>query len=124
MGACLYLQGALESTRVWVDIFAVSQHPSSDQVDDLSNLKTAINQSQATLVCLDRAGTPLTRVWCLYEFDNTIALKGTDALVLLTPEDFSRRDMAEVREDWAGQGSAGGPQCAGVDKSVVFEFLA
>lgn len=30
---------------------------------------------QATLVCLDSAGTPLERVWCLYEFDNTLALK-------------------------------------------------
>ncbi|EFJ49075.1 hypothetical protein VOLCADRAFT_104512 [Volvox carteri f. nagariensis] len=90
-----HLQGALDSTRVWLDIFAVNQHPGAEQKDDLENLRTAIALSQATLVCLDARGTPLERVWCLYEFDNTLALKGADALVLLTPG-FSIREIASI----------------------------
>ncbi|GIL66739.1 hypothetical protein Vafri_20215, partial [Volvox africanus] len=90
-----HLQGALDSTRVWLDIFAVNQHPGAEQKDDLENLRTAIALSQATLVCLDARGTPLERVWCLYEFDNTLALKGADALVLLTPG-FSTREIASI----------------------------
>ncbi|KAG2487965.1 hypothetical protein HYH03_013405 [Edaphochlamys debaryana] len=90
-----HLQGALDSTRVWLDIFAVNQHPGAEQKDDLDNLKTAIRLSQATLVMLDAAGTPLERVWCLYEFDNTITIKGADALVLLTPG-FSVREIASI----------------------------
>ncbi|KAG2433437.1 hypothetical protein HXX76_008494 [Chlamydomonas incerta] len=90
-----HLQGALDSTRVWLDIFAVNQHPGVEQKDDLDNLRTAIRLSQATLVVLDAAGTPLERVWCLYEFDKTLALKGADALVLLTPG-FSVREVASI----------------------------
>ena len=47
----------------FADIFAVNQHPGAEQKDDLNNLRTAIDLSQATLVVLDSAGTPLERVW-------------------------------------------------------------
>lgn len=41
----------------------MNQHPGAEQKDDLNNLRTAIDLSQATLVVLDSAGTPLERVW-------------------------------------------------------------
>ena len=37
----------------------------------------------------------MRRVWCLYEFDNTIRLKGPDKLVLLAPG-ICLLDMAKV----------------------------
>ncbi|GLI58954.1 hypothetical protein VaNZ11_000672 [Volvox africanus] len=92
---CDHLSGALESTKVWIDIAAVNQHPSDQQQDDLANLRNAIYKSKATLMCLDVTGAPLKRVWCLYECDNTITIHGPDRLVLLTPN-FSVKDMASV----------------------------
>ncbi|GLC68369.1 hypothetical protein PLESTF_000683700 [Pleodorina starrii] len=92
---CDHLSGALDTTRVWIDIAAVNQHPTEQQQDDLANLRNAIYKSKATLMCLDVTGAPLKRVWCLYECDNTITIHGPDRLVLLTPN-FSVKDMASV----------------------------
>ncbi|PNW74724.1 hypothetical protein CHLRE_12g512750v5 [Chlamydomonas reinhardtii] len=92
---CDHLSGALDSTKVWIDIAAVNQHPTEQQQDDLANLRNAIYKSKATLMCLDVTGAPLKRVWCLYECDNTITIHGPDRLVLLTPN-FSVKDMASV----------------------------
>ncbi|KAG2494495.1 hypothetical protein HYH03_007264 [Edaphochlamys debaryana] len=92
---CDHLSGALDSTKVWIDIAAVNQHPTEQQQDDLANLRNAIFKSKATLMCLDVTGAPLKRVWCLYECDNTITIHGPDRLVLLTPN-FSVKDMASV----------------------------
>ncbi|KAG2452564.1 hypothetical protein HYH02_002801 [Chlamydomonas schloesseri] len=92
---CDHLSGALDSTKVWIDIAAVNQHPNEQQQDDLANLRNAIHKSKATLMCLDVTGAPLKRVWCLYECDNTITIHGPDRLVLLTPN-FSVKDMASV----------------------------
>ena len=36
-----------------------------------------------TLVCVDAAGTPFTRIWCLHELDHTLQAGG-DKLRLLT----------------------------------------
>ncbi|KXZ56037.1 hypothetical protein GPECTOR_2g1589 [Gonium pectorale] len=92
---CDHLSGALDSTKVWIDIAAVNQHPTEQQQDDLANLRNAISKSKATLMCLDVTGAPLKRVWCLYECDNTITIHGPDRLSLLTPN-FSVKDMASV----------------------------
>lgn len=43
---CDHLSGALDSTKVWIDIAAVNQHPSEQQQDDLANLRNAIHMSK------------------------------------------------------------------------------
>ncbi len=43
---CDHLSGALDSTRVWIDIAAVNQHPTEQQQDDLANLRNAIFKSK------------------------------------------------------------------------------
>jgi hypothetical protein len=51
----------------WVDIFAISQHPGTAQMDDLDGLKDVIKDAEQTLMVLDPAGVVLTRIWCLFE---------------------------------------------------------
>ena len=41
----------------------------------LATLKTAVRQCSATLLCMDKAGSPLQRLWCLWEMDCTVAAK-------------------------------------------------
>lgn len=55
-----------QNTFVWLDIFAVNQHPATSQADDLANLHNVIRNSKATLMVLDSPALVLTRIWCLY----------------------------------------------------------
>ena len=41
---------------VWLDIFAVNQHPGKAQDDDLSKLQDVIKQSDKTLLVMDNDG--------------------------------------------------------------------
>ena len=51
-----------KSVFVWIDIFAVKQHRSADQANDLKNLHEAIKNSKiSVLVCLDSNLKLLTR---------------------------------------------------------------
>ena len=50
------------SVFIWIDIFAINQHPTTDKTDDLTNLHLAVRKSLfGTLVCLDRGGQLLKR---------------------------------------------------------------
>ncbi|KAG2484060.1 hypothetical protein HYH03_017080 [Edaphochlamys debaryana] len=88
--------GAVPSeVYVWVDIFAVNQHPGQEQDDDLAQLNTAItNASGGTLVVLDHQAGPLGRVWCLFEIWITVRDKGLGALHLLT-YGFTNNDIRD-----------------------------
>ncbi|GAX79018.1 hypothetical protein CEUSTIGMA_g6458.t1 [Chlamydomonas eustigma] len=44
---------------VWIDIFAINQHPGREQVDDLAHLQNVIRQAQSTLLILDDTGQVL-----------------------------------------------------------------
>lgn len=64
---------------VWVDVFAINQHdPSADLLDGLV-LSRTIELAAHTLVVLDRAALPMSRLWCLYE----IGCTPPDKLLLL-----------------------------------------
>jgi len=60
------------SIFLWIDIFAVTQHPGEDQIFDLSQLEMVIEDTTTTLMVLDRNGLPLSRCWCLFELFVTI----------------------------------------------------
>ncbi|KAG2427326.1 hypothetical protein HXX76_012521 [Chlamydomonas incerta] len=70
---------------LWLDIFAVNQHPDTTQADDLANLQNVIRHSQATVMLLDAQGAVLTRIWCLYEAWKTAEFKGAGGLQVLAP---------------------------------------
>ena len=62
---------------LWLDVFAVSQHPGEHQKNDLARLEATIARADCTtLVVLDAAGIPLTRCWCVYEFFVTLLHSG------------------------------------------------
>ena len=52
---------------LWLDIFAINQHPGTNQQNDLMGLKEVVEDADKTLMVLDLQGVILTRVWCLYE---------------------------------------------------------
>jgi hypothetical protein len=65
VGAIRQHLGEQKNVFLWIDIFAISQHKSKEQVDDLKNLHIAVKQStQGTLVCMDENGKLLTRFVC------------------------------------------------------------
>ncbi|GLI65273.1 hypothetical protein VaNZ11_008765, partial [Volvox africanus] len=69
VGLCAhYLRGAVATdTYVWCDIFIINQHPGQQQADDLQQLRLAVRDAAAVLVCTDAAGAPFQRIWCLFE---------------------------------------------------------
>ena len=67
---------------VWLDIFAINQNKGACQGDDLSQLKEVVEDADQTLMILDREGSVLSRIWCLYEAWHT-GKKGKDALKLM-----------------------------------------
>jgi hypothetical protein len=77
-----HLSSASDATRVWVDLFAINQHSPGGGTSELGQLAVTINNTEATLVCLDQDAVPLTRIWCLHEFDHTLR-GGGDKLRLL-----------------------------------------
>lgn len=64
------------SIFLWIDIFAVNQHGGDAMEYDLSSLGKMVEISKATLVCLDKKGRLLTRIWCLYEIWTTLCCSG------------------------------------------------
>ena len=52
---------------VWLDIFAINQNEGASQGDDLSQLKEVVEDANQTLMILDKEGSVLTRIWCLFE---------------------------------------------------------
>ena len=79
--------------RLWLDLFALSAHeahpPSPLSGEDLEAavagaLTDPISASKAVLLVLDPASTPLRRLWCLFELDAAVHLKGPDGLLILT----------------------------------------
>ena len=63
---------------LWLDIFAITQHPGVLQSNDLSRLESTIARKECTtLVVLDEEhGVPLTRCWCIFEFFTTLLHAG------------------------------------------------
>lgn len=41
---------------MWLDIFAVNQHPGQEQSDDLANLQLVIKEAKQTLLIMDSTG--------------------------------------------------------------------
>ena len=66
---------------IWVDIFAINQHDPGADLHGGKALARTIELVGETLVVLDKAAFPLTRLWCLYEIGST----PPDKLRLLTP---------------------------------------
>jgi hypothetical protein len=68
---------------VWLDIFAINQNEGSSQGDDLAQLKEVVEDADQTLMILDKEGSVLTRIWCLFEAWHT-GKKGPGTLRLLS----------------------------------------
>lgn len=56
-----------EEVFVWLDIFAINQNEGASQGDDLAQLKEVVEYADQTLMILDKEGSVLTRIWCLFE---------------------------------------------------------
>lgn len=77
---------ALWDTVLWVDVFAVNQHPGVSRDADLSELQEVLRCSLTTLICLDAGAQALTRTWCLYEIWQSYIIAGDKRIVLLPYE--------------------------------------
>lgn len=75
-----HLSSAEDSVRVWLDLWGINQHHTDE--GELDQFAVAIQQSTASLVCLDAGATPLQRIWCLHEIDHTFR-SGSEKLQLL-----------------------------------------
>jgi len=72
-GVLDYLSDASDSTLVWLDIFAVNQHPDTNLAQnkaDVDAFKLVLEACEAgTIVVVDlndaRASSPALRAWCL-----------------------------------------------------------
>ena len=85
--------------RVWIDMFAVSQHPGMGQMSDLANLELAVEEASkrdGTLLVLDPKGITLTRIWCLLEIWRTAEHAGASKLHIVSHE----LDGSELRQVW------------------------
>ena len=71
-----------EEIYIWLDIFAINQNAGASQGNDLSQLKEVVEDCDQTLMILDKEGSVLTRIWCLFEAWHT-GKKGSGALRLL-----------------------------------------
>ncbi|GLC43211.1 WD repeat-containing protein 49 [Pleodorina starrii] len=79
----------------WVDVLAINQHPGMQQARDLQDLEEAVRLARGTLVCLDPACTPFSRIWCLFEWWTTLSVRGLRHLVFLA-DPATRRRMGEL----------------------------
>jgi hypothetical protein len=87
-------------TRVWFDVFAISQHPGGNQKLDLGGLDLAVREAgessrggRGTVVVLDKVGRTLTRIWCLFEIWRTA--EDGNVLTVLT-EELDGASLTEV----------------------------
>jgi hypothetical protein len=76
-----FMNAVAADVFIWVDIFAINQHTPSADLHGGRALARTIELVSETLVVLDRAAYPLSRLWCLYEMGST----PPDKLRLLTP---------------------------------------
>ena len=86
-----FMNAVAADVFVWVDIFAINQHDPGADLHGGRALARTIDLVGETLVVLDKAGYPLTRLWCLYEMGST----PPDKLRLLTPG-FREAELAAV----------------------------
>lgn len=103
---------AAASAIIWLDIFAINQHPYEDRGclgnDDVANLARVVAATDRTLLCLDEDCVVLTRIWCLYEVWQTFLAKDTGGLrILMSSVDVQRLkqlfDGFDVRQAQATQ---------------------
>ncbi|GLC68800.1 WD repeat-containing protein 49 [Pleodorina starrii] len=80
-----------EQMFCWVDVLAINQHPGMQQARDLQDLEEAVRLARGTLVCLDPACTPFSRIWCLFEWWTTLNMRGLRNLVFLAEPSTRRR---------------------------------
>ncbi|KAG2494089.1 hypothetical protein HYH03_007729 [Edaphochlamys debaryana] len=78
-------EGLADDASFWLDIIAVNQHPGSRQDADIHAFARAVNAAGSTLLVLDEAGTPLKRVWCVYEIWVTLLGAAASKLRVLHP---------------------------------------
>lgn len=57
-----------DQVYLWLDIFAVNQHPGDSQRNDLERLKEVVADAQQTLMVLDGQGMVLTRIWWVWQW--------------------------------------------------------
>ncbi|KAG1669586.1 hypothetical protein FOA52_006359 [Chlamydomonas sp. UWO 241] len=72
-----------DTVCVWLDIFAINQHPGQEQADDLGDLQEVIKRAKATLLVMDGSGQVLRRVWCLFEIWKTVHYKTVEGLIVV-----------------------------------------
>ncbi|KXZ49002.1 hypothetical protein GPECTOR_24g292 [Gonium pectorale] len=59
---------APDQVYIWLDVFAINQHVEScQQAADMGALAGVIADCEEVLMVLDHTGSPLTRIWCLWE---------------------------------------------------------
>ena len=75
-----FMNALAADVYVWVDVFAINQHDPGTDLHGGRSLARTIQLAGETLVVLDRAALPLSRLWCLYEMGAT----PPDKLRLLT----------------------------------------
>jgi hypothetical protein len=78
---------------VWIDIFAMHQHPGQDMLTDLKFLKEVLADAERTLMVLDPTGMILTRIWCLFEAWHSTR-RGASKLSILSYE----RDLPSMQK--------------------------
>ena len=86
-----FMNAVAGDVYVWVDVFAINQHDPGTDLHGGDALARTIELVGETLVVLDRAAYPLTRLWCLYEMGST----PPDKLRLLTPG-FREAELASA----------------------------
>jgi len=106
------------STYVWIDCLAVNQHATSPQnAADVASFSEVLAVSKSgTIVVVDaEAVMPAQRAWCIYEWDQTLAHHGPDALHMpLSSPQMVARAVAAINVEKAGAFSA-------ADKAMILE---
>ncbi|KAK3275914.1 hypothetical protein CYMTET_15983, partial [Cymbomonas tetramitiformis] len=86
-----FLVSASDTTRVWVDVFAVNQHREAlhqQNRQDVMAFEDVVKHCVGTIVVVDiKRVNPAMRAWCVYEWDSTIWHHGTDGLQMLMSEE-------------------------------------
>jgi len=76
LGWQLGLNSQSSETKIWIDIFAITQNQGARTVDDLSELESAIMAAGRTVLFMPDPTlkvNPLTRIWCCYEIFKTLS---------------------------------------------------
>ena len=81
--ACTDPHNAPRGVYLWVDIFAITQHNTGRYQADRLTWPEGLAACETTLLCVDREGAVLQRLWCLYEVWRSYTTKGPQALTIL-----------------------------------------